>query len=299
MKSHIDWGRYLSEEFKPNSVNLSDQYLSSLMLLALPIEGIRIPGWNMLNSITGGFRPNEFTIYCGPPGIGKTTLLVDWIASLAQEKIRSYVLPIETGTHDVVAKMMSHYAKRDMNQGEAIPAEVLSDFDQKFGSIFSSNVVSLGAYDRRLSVELLCSEIAYHVKHYGAKIAIVDNLNYLLNTNNVKNPNQVQDEVMQDLISFVKAIPVHVIMVMHSRKSQEGDGRVKSMEDIKGSKTAIDEAQNVLIVNDPDPTLLKSGKLSKLHREITFAKLRYRGMLRNKKLFVRYENGSYVEDSTT
>lgn len=294
-----NWRKYIPDDFRPNSILLGKQYLTTLELLALPPEGVRVPGWNLLNSITGGFRPNEFTIYCGPPGIGKTTLLVDWIAALAKEKIRSYMLPIETGPHDVVSKMMSAYSGREMNQGEAIDAEILDQFDKAHGHIFSSNAVFLGGYDRKLSVKTLCAEVAFHVWKYGTKIAVVDNLNYLLNTAYAKDVNQVQDEAMQEMISFVKDIPVHVIMVMHSRKSQEGDGRVKSMEDIKGSKTSIDEAQNVLIVNDPDPKDLKSGKLTTRHREITFSKLRYRGLLRGKKLHVLYENGSYREDSNS
>ena len=110
------------------------------------------------------------------------------------------------------------------------------------------------------------------------------------------------DRVIHELIIFCKHVEVHVIMVMHPKKTETG--RVESEFDVKGSSTSVQEAQNVLLFNKPSDDMVKNGLATWRDREIKIAKMRRKGSAVGSKLLltgvdgVLYKEGSLVCKNT-
>lgn len=283
----------INPHFKSDLETESELYFPTIEHLHGAPEGIPLKGWPGFNAATGGLRPHEFSILCGAPGTGKTALLASWSKSLTLDRIGHLILSIETGARDFLIRKMSNFAGKDLNHGDPIPLEVLKEFDHQHGDHFNNQNVFYDRHEDRMSSKELCTKLAYACEERECKIAFVDNLNFILDTTSSRDPLQEQDRVLHELIILVKRIPMHVFMIMHSRKTE--NERVNSINDIKGSKTAVDEAQNVFLFNEIQEKILKQGLYSKNHRELMIAKIRRRGGFRKAKLILRCEQGVYTE----
>lgn len=275
--------------------NFKELYADALERLVKPITGASIgSGFAQTDKIMGSFRPHEFTILCGATGVGKTTLLANWSAEFLKQQIPHFVASVETGPLDYIARVMSSIDGYDYNTGEVVDLEKIKQFHTKYSHILCTEKSMLSLREDRFSVDTLIEETnALHEQH-GIQVAMFDNLNFFLEVTSSKDAIVEMDRVIHNLIIWVKQVPIHVIMVMHPKKTE--NGRVESEFDIKGSSTAVQEAQNVLLFNKPHPDLIKNGH-TLMDREIKFAKLRRRGRFAGKRIIFKSISGvKYEED---
>jgi replicative DNA helicase len=242
-----------------------------------------------LTQLTGGFRPREFSILCGATGVGKTTLLANWSKSLLRQQVSHFVASVETGHTDFVKRVMSAQAGEDWNTGKEVPVEKLKRFHAEHGHVVQSECLNLSLYENRFRVETLMSDIAWMVKNRGAKIAMIDNLNFFMEVTKAADQIVEMDRVIHELIIFCKQIDVHVVMVMHPKKTEHG--RVESEFDIKGSSTAVQEAHNVFLFNRAGEDLIDSGLATEFDREIKIAKMRRKGRATGSRLVLKGVDG--------
>jgi len=273
----------------PNARRLSDLFQEAVKEILLPADSVRLPEFAKLDSVTGGFRPREFTIFCGSTGSGKTSFLACLSAAFVGRNVPHFVASVETGPVDFAKRVISCLADEDLNTGDAIPLHKVESVVARFEPMFSPSVPAfLSLYDNRFSVEQLMNDLAFVVKHRGVKVAMIDNLNFFMEVTTAANQVVEMDRVIHELIIFCKRVDVHLIMVMHPKKSGPGDTRVNSEYDVKGSSTAVQEAHNVFLWNrlsedavGYDPSL----------RELKIAKMRRRGKTIGKSILFRSTNG--------
>lgn len=281
------------DEYTPYSKSLGDLYVETMKELAIPYPSIELPGWNKFNELTGGLRMREFTILCGATGAGKTTLLSSWAKSVIECGKRCFVMSVETGHTDFVKRMMSAFCGSDLNRGVALPADILTAFHAQHGKMFSSDKMYLSLYDNRIDHEIVMKDILWHREKKNCQVVFIDNLNFLLEVVSQNRQIEVMDKVVHDLIMLTKRTDIHLVLVMHPKKTENGNGgRVESEFDIKGSSTAVQEAHNVLLFNRPKPNDTDHGTFL---RELIFRKLRRRGESMGKSIWLRYQGASYRE----
>jgi twinkle protein len=262
--------------------------------LAKPYPSMHVEGFKNFDNFIGGFRPNEFTVFCGSTGAGKTQWLASLSVELAKAGHHQFVMSVETGYQDYIARMMSVMEKEDLNTGEAVPMDRLTGASIRASELFSKDNLVLSPYDNRVSVEQLIADLAYARKHYGSRVAIIDNLNFFMDVTTLANQVVEMDRVIHELIIFCKRIDMHIIMVMHPRKGGNGV-RVMSEYDIKGSSTSVQEAHNVILFNRPARSNIMAGLVDENDREMTFAKLRRRGKYVGRTIVWKCFNTSYSE----
>lgn len=282
--------KYGEAEFMPLAELIGPAYDN----LANPPPSIRITDFPMISDTTKGFRSNEFSILCGATGVGKTTFIANLSASLITQGVPHYVASVETGSLDFVRRVISVFANEDLNDGEAIPKSKLYSIHKRFHTELTSKYLHLALYENRTTVEKLMADMAEaHVK-FGAKIAIIDNLNFFMEVTNAANSIVEMDRVVHELIIFCKQIDMHVIMIMHPKKTE--NQRVENEFDIKGSSLAVQEAHNVFLLNRPSEEDIKAGNLTKFDRELKISKMRRNGRAVGRKIFFRTSNGvKYLE----
>lgn len=237
---------------------------------------ILLPNWKYTNTVSKGLREFAFSVFCGPTGTGKTTWLANMAIELAIKEVPLFVASVETGDTDFVRKMLSIVGEFDA-YGPDAPRKS-KETAQQFPSIFANQRHIFSKYDSRIPHKRLLADILFAHHITGAKVALVDNLNFLLEVGGQGNQNQEMDAALHDMIVFCKRTPIHMIMVMHPRKTDSG--RVDSEFDIKGSSTAVQEAANVWLWNrmkEDDYGIIPMGKTPKYVRELSFPKIRKQG----------------------
>jgi replicative DNA helicase len=292
-----------NEERNLVKVKYSNELFSKcLESMMYPPGGVVINGWNQFNTFTGGLRMHEFTILCGSTGSGKTTLCANIAYQLLVQKVKFFVCNVETGPIDFMRRIYSISMDEDWNTGDPIPEKIakpsIHKIDESAGvtrvQLFRNNNFILSNREDRATSEEILEELKYCVDQ-GVKIAIIDNLNFLLEVVSKQNELVEMDRVTHDIIMFCKENPIHLIMVMHPRKTISG--RVESEFDIKGSSTAVQEAHNVLLFNRPLLADLQSGRRLTDDRELKIAKLRRKGKYTGETIVFKSTNGVKYEEN--
>lgn len=241
-----------------------------------PDPSIRLPGWNALDHALQGIRLNEFTILCGPTGAGKTTLLANLACTFAANSVPLFVGSVETGREDFMKMMAAVLAERNPYGWTAEDAEAAT---KNHAMILGSKRNVLCRYESRVDHRQLLADLLYAVDTYGTKVALIDNLNFLMAVEDARQVNVEMDKTVHDFVVFVKKVPIHIVMVMHPKKTE--NGIVRSEFDIKGSSTAVQEAANVLLFNRLDPEVkydLPQGARWEWCREVRPVKIRKNGI---------------------
>lgn len=276
----------------PKALNMREVYREALRELATPYPSVTLDQWPSFNAMTGGFRAREFSILCGSTGSGKTTFLANLSAQLLTQKVKHFVMSVETGHTDFMKRTMSALVGQDLNTGDPVSPETLAKIHVDNAEHLESDCIEFSLYDNRVSVEQLMHDIAFMVDK-GCKIAMLDNLNFFMEV--TKSADQIieMDRVIHELIIFCKQVDVHIVLVMHPKKTM--NTRVESEFDIKGSSTAVQEAHNVFLFNRPRIEDVSSNLRSPWQRELTLAKMRRRGKFVGKTLVFDNKDTKYVE----
>jgi len=286
--------QYFKEGHEPEARSFQEFYAKAYEELLVPPAATHLKRLSKLDQMIGGLRPNEFSILCGATGSGKTTLCSNISADLVQQGIPHYVASVETGPTDYMKRIMSVYAREDLNTGDPIRVEKARGLHAQFGDILQANNQYLALYDNRIPLEKLLADLSHMAIVKGAKVAILDNFNFFLDCVKASDERQEMDRIVHELIIFCKHVPLHIIMVMHPKKTM--DGRVESEFDIKGSSTSVQEAQNVFLFNRPHQDLIDAGKATIMSRELKIAKVRRRGKYVGHRLLLNsFDGTSYTE----
>lgn len=276
----------------PRAQNMREVYREALRELGKPYPSVRLGDWEMFNLMTGGFRVREFSILCGSTGAGKTTFLANVSAQLLKQKVKHFVMSVETGHTDFMKRVMSVLSGQDLNTGDPVSADMLARIHAQNAEHLESDTIEFSLYDNRVSVEQLMHDIRFMVQK-GCKIAMLDNLNFFMEVKSAADQVLEMDRVVHELIIFCKQVDVHIVMVMHPKKTI--NTRVESEFDIKGSSTAVQEAHNIFLFNRPKVEDVKDGVRDQFQRELTLAKMRRRGKYVGKTIIFDSLDTQYIE----
>lgn len=223
---------------------------------------------------------------------GKTTFLANMSAQLLIQNVKHFVMSVETGHTDYMKRILSCLEGRDLNTGEPVPTHILTQIYDRHEKHLKNFPIEFSLYDNRLSVEQLISDIR-HMVAKGCKVVFIDNLNFFMEVKRASDQIVEMDRVIHELIIFCKQVDVHLVMVMHPKKTDHG--KVLSEFDIKGSSTAVQEAHNVFLFNRPSKEDIKSGIRHSTDRELYIAKMRRRGAHVGRTIVFENQGTKYIE----
>lgn len=279
--------------YEPYAVDFQEAFIKAIEELGMPYPSYQFPNWPMWNQLTGGLRPFEFSILCGPTGCGKTTLLANFSQQLVLAGVKHFVMSVETGYTDYVKRWISVMMGKDVNQGDAVSAVDLQQISARCMPHVKKRLINFSLYDDRISKEKLIQDLQFQASQ-GCKVAMLDNLNFFLDGGTDNEIFRAMDDVVHSLIILAKKIPMHLILVMHPKKTE--GGRVEHEFDIKGPSTAVQEAHNVFLFNRPKkPEKGEPGTYNDFERELKIAKMRRRGQYVGMKLIFSCEETKYTE----
>lgn len=285
--------RYNAVEPKNNFSSISNCYSKSFEQLLTPKPGIKLPAWGKFTSALNGLREHEFSILCGPTGSGKTMLLVNLAAMIAEAGHVVHVAPVETGVDDFIHRLVGIHAGKEISAADGVSKDWLDDFLLKHKKQFFENKIIFSTYETRVNHWQLMCDIYNSYLTYGSTVFLLDNLNFMMEVTSARDSVSEMDRVIHDLVIFCKLLPIHIIMVMHPKKTE--GGRIESEFDIKGSSTAVQEASNVMLWNriaDDMQVPAIHYKNKNFMRELKFCKIRKNGKFVGQRMYFLREHNS-------
>lgn len=270
------------------TLNVLDQAAIEIMN---PPTGVALTGWSRFNHMTGGLRPYEFSIFCGPTGAGKSLWLANLTAKLIEQDQKVFVAPIEIGQVDFMKMVLSVLGGADFISGEPASNSIRDTLHwtlKMYADKIQRNLV-VTTYSSRVDIDEFIKLMEFVNDTHQANIMIVDNLNFMLKPSRGNDQTLEMDETVHKFVQVVKRLPMHVLLVMHPRKTE--GGRIVSEFDIKGSSTAVQEATNILLMNRPSAEDFEKFEFLSTDREFVFKKLRKRGKYVNQTFYMRNEDG--------
>lgn len=218
-------------------------------------KGPKLKTLPAFGEIIGPFRDGELTVFTGPTGTGKTTILSQISLDYAAQRIGTLWGSFEIQNSRLVRIMLQQISenppKYDSVTGKWETSEQELD---KACNMFSH--LPLGFMDVHGSTpteDVLESmyQAAELTDNSGNRLyrhIVLDNLQFMLSsqTTNSLDKFDLSDRVISALRHFATTTGVHVTLVIHPRK--EADDTSLGLSSVSGTAKATQEADNVIIL---------------------------------------------------
>lgn len=180
------------------------------------------------------FALHAFTIILGWPGHGKTTIALNILTRQFLLHKACFLALFETRAKGIVNTLAPILRETDLTKVKAITDKYLYYIRKP-----------TCPYDP-LTLE---QDIRYAVETYGTQMIVIDNPHKFLPVS--RDDRLVHEQFITRLCSWCEELPVHIILVTHSRKASNstfGKPRVTE-QDIKSTAKYAQEADNILLVH--------------------------------------------------
>lgn len=214
--------------------------------------GVPVPSLPKLTGLLKGFRRGEMTVLTGPTGSGKTTLLGQLSLDFAENDVRTLWGSFEIKNTRLMHNLLKQYARGPLllekNQDKQRQLEAIEMLADKFQELPMYFMKFHGGSD----VDDVIDAMEYSVYVHDVQHIILDNMQFMLSRNSRGFSSfdkfDMQDIALEKFRSFATTHNVHVTLVVHPRKENEGDRL--GMSSVYGSAKATQEADNVLILQN-------------------------------------------------
>lgn len=209
------------------------------ILNPIRLRGVQSRSLPSLNRLLKGHRLGEVTILTGPTGCGKTTLLSQLSLDLCGQGVSTLWGSFEIQNTRLIHKMMTQLAGKSL-QGDPATFEYAADSFEELPMYF---LRFFGTTD----VDELMDAVEYAVYAYDVQHILLDNVQFMMaGQGRGFDKFERQDAALDKFRRFATQKNVHLTLVIHPRKEEEGQDL--SLSSVFGTAKATQEADNVLIL---------------------------------------------------
>jgi twinkle protein len=219
--------------------SLKKEIFTELYGTGTAVTGIPSKFLPSLNKILKGHRRGEITIVTGPTGIGKTTIVTQMTLDYCTQGVTTLFGSFEIKNHRLIRKMMCQYAGKD-----------LSNFKHEFEA-YCDQFERLPLYFMNFygstNVDQVLDAMDYAVYVHDVQHIVIDNLQFMMSGQGVGFEKfEMQDKAIEKFRLFATQKNVHITIVIHPRKVE--DGAALGISSVFGTAKVTQEADNVIII---------------------------------------------------
>ena len=221
------------------------------------VQSMFFPKWNTLLK---GLRRGELSIYTGPTGIGKTTILSMLSLDFALQDVPTLWGSFEIRNTRLIKKMLCQLAGKDLSKCTRDEFEQVSERFHRLPTYFMN-------FHGSTSVDQVLDAMDYAVYVHDVQHVIIDNLQFMTSGQGSGYEKfDIQDKAIEKFRAFATNKNVHISIVVHPRKQE--DHALLGLASVFGTAKATQEADNVVII-----------QRGKLYRYLAIKKNRFDGDL--------------------
>lgn len=211
-------------------------------------------GFVDLDDVTNGLHPGQFVIVAGRPGLGKSTLALDFLRSCSiRHKMASVIFSLEMSKSEIVMRLLSAEARiklQDIRSGK------MSDNDwaqmaRRLGEISESplyiddspnlTMMEIRAKARRLKQKA------------GLRMIVIDYLQLMTSGKAYESRQQEVSDFSRSLKLLAKELEVPVVALSQLNRGPEQRGDKKpQLSDLRESGSQEQDADMVILLHRPD-----------------------------------------------
>ncbi|ANQ10688.1 POM1-like protein [Plasmodium coatneyi] len=242
LKHNIDIRFFIenSEKVKHSQIlNFNDLRQNILEELKYPdrINGIKSKTIPSLNKFLYGLRMGELSIWTGPTGVGKTTLLSQLSLDYCIQGVSTLWGSFEINNIKLGKVMLNQFCGKNLEKN----IELFDLYADKFELL----PLKFLKFHGSTNIDQVLDAMDYAVYAYDVKHIIIDNLQFMLNINKFSDIYELQNIAIDKFRSFSTNKNVHITLVVHPRKE---DNNLLSIASVFGSVKSTQEADNVFII---------------------------------------------------
>lgn len=203
------------------------------------VAGIQSLSFPTLNRLIKGHRKGELTIFSGPTGIGKTTVLSQISLDYVIQGVATLWGSFELNNVRLAKKLLTQYAQKNLEDN-------IGEF-QLYADRFAALPLHFMRFHGSTELEHVLDAMEYAVYVHDVEHIIIDNLQFMTPTQGKGYERfEMLDQAISRLRKFATSHNVHVSLIIHPRK--EDEGHALSTSSVFGSAKATQEADNVVMV---------------------------------------------------
>ncbi|GAB68579.1 POM1 [Plasmodium cynomolgi strain B] len=242
LKHNIDIRFFIenSEKVKHSQIlNFNDLRQNILEELKYPdrINGIKSKTIPSLNKFLYGLRMGELSIWTGPTGVGKTTLLSQLSLDYCIQGVSTLWGSFEINNIKLGKVMLNQFCGKNLEKN--------IDLFDLYADKFELLPLKFLKFHGSTNIDQVLDAMDYAVYAYDVKHIIIDNLQFMLNINKFSDIYELQNIAIDKFRSFSTNKNVHITLVVHPRKE---DNNLLSIASVFGSVKSTQEADNVFII---------------------------------------------------
>ncbi|XP_074642291.1 twinkle mtDNA helicase-like isoform X2 [Tubulanus polymorphus] len=251
------------------------------------VAGIKWKRYTKLNDIMKGHRRGELTVFTGPTGAGKTTWISDYSLDLCMQGVNTLWGSFEIHNVRLAKMMIQQFALKNLTKE-------IHEFP-KWANMFEQLPMFFMTFHGQESIYKVVETMSHAVYVHDIAHIVVDNLQFMMGTDlNSASADRFhkQDQIVAAFRKFATHRNCHVTLVIHPRKENEDTLLTKAS--IFGSAKATQEADNVLILQDPTISGVRGSK-----KFVQIAKNRFDGSLGTMVLKFNKDTLSFADKPST
>src|SRR4030067_491979 len=251
INEYFQGGRTL-EDFKKLMVNspiLDVQYVNSLgqeierfihnkWVNKTKEEDALVIPWKGLQSIINGFYPGDLIVAASMPGMGKSSLAINFLYEYSRRGIPTLLFSLEMSP----ARLMPRFAARHLG----IDSREVGTFElmRKFYDEVKNYPMYLAYVYKKPQFEFVADTIRMCVRRYGIKFVVFDNLHFL-----IRSMNDVVREtsfVIQGFKLLAEELGIPIFVIARPRKTKD---KMISNQDLKDSADIEGDSDIIILIH--------------------------------------------------
>jgi len=252
LEKHIDKSFVLAEtEYRKNVKLMREKFISPAITAEQVYEKIllqrqtgdkgHLTGIEWWDEFAGPFRRGNTYVLAGYPGVGKTTLALNWAWSMAKKNLRIWYFCLELTASEVFEVMAGLISKKS----------TVTEADETFayaaiqGTGFRFYEPS-GYLDWEKQLKIICNT----VRKESIDIVFIDNLSFL--TRSIRNTFEVENVASARIKGLSQELSIPIILLHHLRKPEsdviEPEPNIHAM---RGSGAILADASDAYLLHHP------------------------------------------------
>ncbi|TXL56564.1 replicative DNA helicase [Aeromicrobium terrae] len=212
-------------------------------------------GFPDLDRLTTGFRPGQMIVVAARPGVGKSTLGLDFCrAASIKQDVPSAIFSLEMTGAEIAMRLLSAEAKVNIHHMRSSGGMSDADWSSVSRVMAKVNSAPITIDDSpNMTMPEIRSKARRIKKQHGLGLLVIDYLQLMTSGKRVENRQVEVSEFSRQIKLLAKELEVPVVAISQlNRGSEQRTDKRPQLSDLRESGSIEQDADIVLLLNRPD-----------------------------------------------